>query len=68
MPVDGINLRCPSYIIRMALRLNCRKSSRLRRMRMIFVFFIHSFCDCSLSSRPAFVVGLGVVALSGFFP
>lgn len=61
------DLRCPSYLIRTALRLNCRKFSRLRRMRINFVFFIQSsFCDCRLFIRLAFVVGSGVVTSSGF--
>ena len=48
----------PSYFIRIALRLNCRKFSRLLRMRIIFAFFTHSFEDCIFSSRSRFVVGV----------
>lgn len=33
MSVNYKDLRCPSYIIRTDLWVNCRKSSRLRRMR-----------------------------------
>lgn len=57
----------PGYIIRAALWVNCRKSSRLRRMRRAVVVFLHSLCDRICSSRPVSVVGSGMASSSGFF-
>lgn len=66
MSMSCNHFRCPGYI-RIALWVNCRKSSRLRRMRWIVVVFSHSFCACIFSSRPVFVVGSGIVSSTEFF-
>lgn len=58
MPRNYHNHGSRSYFIRIALRLNCRKFSRLLRMMITFAFFTHSFEDCIFSSMSVFVAGV----------
>lgn len=67
MSMNYSPLGWPGYIIRTALWVNCRKSSRLRRMRRVVVAFLHSLCDRICCSRPGSVVGSGTAFSSGFF-